>query len=128
VSARFHAVYDEGKLRTLEPLKLPDRSMVLISVELSPQDEERREWLEQSQALTGYLRLALQSGWIETVSTFPRRFLAAESTSPSSDSSTLRTTERLNLVLAAMLEEQTTSSPSRFRKSKNARSTTWAVL
>ena len=45
----IRAVYEEGKLRPLEPLELPENAVVQISVETGQEDPERREWLHQGQ-------------------------------------------------------------------------------
>ncbi len=43
------AVYEEGKLRPLEPLELAEHTVVRISLETGPDDDERREWLAQGE-------------------------------------------------------------------------------
>ena len=45
----IRAIYEAGALRPLEPLALPEHSVVRIAVETSPEDSQRREWLNQSQ-------------------------------------------------------------------------------
>ncbi len=42
------AIYEEGKLRPLEPLALAEHTVVRISLQAGPDDLERREWLAQS--------------------------------------------------------------------------------
>jgi predicted DNA-binding antitoxin AbrB/MazE fold protein len=44
----IRAIYEEGKLRPLEPLNLEEHTVVTIAVETTAEDNERREWLEQS--------------------------------------------------------------------------------
>jgi predicted DNA-binding antitoxin AbrB/MazE fold protein len=41
------AIYEEGMLRPLEPLKLAEHTVVRISLETAADDSERREWLAQ---------------------------------------------------------------------------------
>jgi predicted DNA-binding antitoxin AbrB/MazE fold protein len=41
------AIYEEGKLRPLSPLDLPENTMVRISLETAGYDAGRREWLAQ---------------------------------------------------------------------------------
>ncbi len=43
------AIYEEGKLRPLEPLELDEHAVVRISVEHFADDAERKEWIEQSE-------------------------------------------------------------------------------
>ncbi len=43
------AVYEEGKLRLLEPLELAEHTVVQISLETGQDDMERRAWLNQGQ-------------------------------------------------------------------------------
>ena len=43
------AVYEEGKLRLLEPLELAEHTVVQISLETGQDDMERRAWLDQGQ-------------------------------------------------------------------------------
>ena len=45
----IRAIYEAGTLRPLEPLALPEHSVVRIAVETWHEDPERREWLNQSQ-------------------------------------------------------------------------------
>ncbi len=42
-------VYEEGKLRLLEPLELAEHTVVQISLEIWQDDMERGEWLDQGQ-------------------------------------------------------------------------------
>jgi len=42
------AIYENGVLRPLSPLALPEHARVRLSVD-SPADEERAEWLAQSE-------------------------------------------------------------------------------
>jgi len=43
------AIYEEGKLRPLEPLELPEHAVVSISLDTGADDPERREWLAHSE-------------------------------------------------------------------------------
>jgi predicted DNA-binding antitoxin AbrB/MazE fold protein len=43
------AIYEEGMLRPLEPLKLAEHTVVRISLETGADDSERREWLAQGE-------------------------------------------------------------------------------
>ncbi len=43
------AIYEEGKLRPLEPLQLAEHTVVRISLETGSDDVERREWLAQGE-------------------------------------------------------------------------------
>jgi predicted DNA-binding antitoxin AbrB/MazE fold protein len=43
------AIYEGGQLRPLEPLQLAEHTVVRISVQTGKEDEERREWLAQSE-------------------------------------------------------------------------------
>ena len=43
------AIYEEGILRPLEPLKLAEHTVVRISLETGADDAERREWLAQGE-------------------------------------------------------------------------------
>ncbi|MEI7909093.1 MAG: antitoxin family protein [Verrucomicrobiota bacterium] len=45
----IQAVYEEGKLRLLEPLELAEHTVVQISLETGQDDMERRAWLNQGQ-------------------------------------------------------------------------------
>jgi predicted DNA-binding antitoxin AbrB/MazE fold protein len=47
MTVAIRAIYEDGKLRPLEPLELPENSLVQISLETGPDDAERREWLDQ---------------------------------------------------------------------------------
>lgn len=49
VNVAIKAIYEEGKLRPLEPLKLAEHTVVQISLETGNDDAERREWLAQSE-------------------------------------------------------------------------------
>jgi len=49
VNIAIKAIYEEGKLRPLEPLKLAEHTVVRISLETGTNDAERREWLAQSE-------------------------------------------------------------------------------
>lgn len=43
------AIYEEGKFRPLEPLKLAEHTVVRISVDDEAGDRERNEWLAQGE-------------------------------------------------------------------------------
>ena len=47
MTVAIRAIYEGGKLRPLEPLKLAENTVVQISLETGPDDAERREWLDQ---------------------------------------------------------------------------------
>ena len=50
----IRAIYEGGCLRPLEPLEIPEHSVVRIAVETPEEDSERNEWLKQGQrTLTG---------------------------------------------------------------------------
>ena len=49
MTVAIRAIYEEGKLRPLEPLKLAENTVVKISVESGEDDAERREWLAQGE-------------------------------------------------------------------------------
>ncbi len=44
----IEAIYEDGLLRPLQPLLLPDRTRVRISLETANDDAERSAWLAQS--------------------------------------------------------------------------------
>ena len=46
--AAVEAIYEDGLLRPLQPLALPEHARVRISVETMDEDPERAAWLEQS--------------------------------------------------------------------------------
>ena len=56
VKVAIKAIYEEGKLRPLEPLKLAEHTVVVISLETATDDAERREWLAQGER-------SLMSAW-----------------------------------------------------------------
>ena len=43
------AIYEDGLLRPLQPLSLPEHTHVRLSVETLPDDPERAAWLAQSE-------------------------------------------------------------------------------
>ena len=43
------AIYEDGVLRPLQPLSLPEHAHVRLSVEALPDDPERAAWLAQSE-------------------------------------------------------------------------------
>lgn len=49
MTVAIRAIYEEGKLRPLEPLELAEHTVVKISVESGEDDAERREWLAQGE-------------------------------------------------------------------------------
>ena len=49
MSVSIRAIYEGGNLRLLEPLELPEHTVVRIAVETGPEDAERQEWLNQGQ-------------------------------------------------------------------------------
>ncbi len=44
------AVYEDGVLRPLQPLSLPEHTHVRVSVETLPEDSDRAAWLAQSES------------------------------------------------------------------------------
>ncbi len=49
MNVAIKAIYEGGKLRPLEPLKLAEHTVVHISLETGTDDAERREWLAQGE-------------------------------------------------------------------------------
>lgn len=49
MTAAVEAIYEDGLLRPLQPLALPEHAHVRISVEMMDDDPERAAWLEQSE-------------------------------------------------------------------------------
>ena len=49
MTAAVEAIYEDGLLRPLQPLALPEHAHVRISVETMDDDPERAAWLEQSE-------------------------------------------------------------------------------
>ena len=47
--ATVDAIYEAGQLRLLQALALPEHTRVRVSVEPLARDEERQEWLAQSE-------------------------------------------------------------------------------
>jgi predicted DNA-binding antitoxin AbrB/MazE fold protein len=43
------AIYEDGLLRPLQPLPLPEHTRVRLSVETLPDDPDRAAWLAQSE-------------------------------------------------------------------------------
>ena len=43
------AIYQKGQLRPLEPLELPENSVVRLALETEPDDTGHAEWMSQSQ-------------------------------------------------------------------------------
>lgn len=48
MTTAIEAIYEDGVLRPLQPLTLPERAHVRISVETIDEDPDRTAWLEQS--------------------------------------------------------------------------------
>lgn len=48
MTAAVEAIYEDGLLRPLQPLALPEHARVRISVETMDEDPERAVWLAQS--------------------------------------------------------------------------------
>ena len=49
MNAAVEAIYEDGMLRPLQPLALPEHARVRVSVEMMDEDPERTAWLEQSE-------------------------------------------------------------------------------
>ena len=49
MTATVDAIYEAGQLRLLQTLALPEHTRVRVSVEPLARDEERQEWLAQSE-------------------------------------------------------------------------------
>ena len=49
MTATVDAIYEAGQLRLLQALALPEHTRVRVSVEPLARDEERQEWLAQSE-------------------------------------------------------------------------------
>jgi predicted DNA-binding antitoxin AbrB/MazE fold protein len=49
MTTAVEAIYEDGKLRLLQPLSLPEHTHVRLSVETLPDDPERAAWLAQSE-------------------------------------------------------------------------------
>jgi predicted DNA-binding antitoxin AbrB/MazE fold protein len=49
MSVAIKAIYEQGKLRPLEPLRLAEHTVVNISLETDADDPERGEWLAQGE-------------------------------------------------------------------------------
>jgi predicted DNA-binding antitoxin AbrB/MazE fold protein len=47
--ATVEAIYESGNLRLLNAVELPEHAHVRVVIDTIPADEERREWLEQSE-------------------------------------------------------------------------------
>ena len=45
----IRAIYEEGRFRPLEPLELPEHSVVNIAFEAPLENADRRQWLDQGQ-------------------------------------------------------------------------------
>lgn len=53
MTAAVEAIYEDGMLRPLQPLSLPEHTHVRLSVETLPDDPERAAWLAQSERRLG---------------------------------------------------------------------------
>jgi len=49
VTTAIDAIYEDGLLRPLQPLTLPEHTRVRVSVETIEDDPERAAWLAQSE-------------------------------------------------------------------------------
>ena len=49
MAAELDAIYEDGVLRPLQPLALPEHAHVRISIEALPEDVDRAAWLTQSE-------------------------------------------------------------------------------
>ena len=49
MNVAIQAIYEGGKLRPLEPLRLAEHTVVQISLETGNDNAERREWLAQGE-------------------------------------------------------------------------------
>ena len=49
MTTAVEAIYEDGLLRPLQPLALPEHTHVRLSVETLPDDPERAAWLAQSE-------------------------------------------------------------------------------
>ncbi len=49
MTTAVEAIYEDGLLRPLQPLLLPEHARVRLSVETLPDDPERAAWLAQSE-------------------------------------------------------------------------------
>lgn len=49
MTTTVEAIYEDGVLRPLQPLALPEHTHVHVSVETLPEDVERAAWLAQSE-------------------------------------------------------------------------------
>jgi len=49
MTTAVEAIYEDGLLRPLQPLHLPEHTRVMVSVETLENDAERAAWLAQSE-------------------------------------------------------------------------------
>lgn len=53
MTTAVEAIYEDGLLRPLQPLHLPEHARVRVSVETLENDAERKAWLAQSERRLG---------------------------------------------------------------------------
>jgi predicted DNA-binding antitoxin AbrB/MazE fold protein len=49
MTATLNAIYESGHLRLMQPLTLPEHTLVQVRVETLDSDPERAEWLAQGE-------------------------------------------------------------------------------
>ena len=50
MSTTLEAIYEDGLLRLAQPLPLPSRSRVTVTIQMAEEDAERQHWLAVSEA------------------------------------------------------------------------------